>query len=124
MDKKVIIGGLVGALVTLMFALGILFLLEGLLSELISSISNLAVSFITILLAPVAGGFLAGLIGRSNPLQAGLIAGVAAGIILFAAWVVITGFSIETLLSAVVIIFVWVVMARLASGFARPKKNL
>ncbi len=122
MDKKVIIGGGVGALVTLVFALGILLFLQDALSNTLSSGGNMVISLLTILLAPVAGGFLAGLIGKTKPRQAGLITGLTAGIFVFVAWIVMTGFSFQTLLSGLVIVFVWVVMARLASGFAHPKR--
>jgi hypothetical protein len=122
MDKKVILGGGVGALVTLVFALGILLFLEGLHTGFLSSGSNMVISLLIILLAPIAGGFLAGMISRSKPRQAGMMTGLAAGCLIFAAWIVVTGFSFETLLSGLVIVFVWVVMARAASGFAPPKR--
>ena len=79
------------------------------------------ISVITILLAPVAGGFLAGLIGRSNPQKAALFAGLSASFLIFIAWLVLTGFEGSTLLSGLVIVFIWTVLARLASGFVRPK---
>lgn len=85
MDKKVIIGGGIGALVTLVFALGILLFLEGVLTDLLALVGNTVISLTTILLAPIAGGFLAGLISPSKPRQAGLIAGLAAGIFIFIA---------------------------------------
>jgi len=122
MDRKTIIGGIVGAIVTLLFALGILYFMESVIKLMLSSISNVVISLLTILLAPMAGGFLAGLISPVKPLKAGLITGLTAGIFILIAWVVIMGFSYGTLLSGCMIVFVWVVLARLASGFAQSKK--
>jgi hypothetical protein len=122
MDKKVILGGGIGALVILVFALGLLLFLEGIPLDVFSLGENRVVSLIIILLAPIAGGFLAGLVSKSKPRQAGLIAGLTAGFFLLVTWIVMTDFSFETLMSGMVIVFVWVVLARLASTFAHPRR--
>ena len=119
MEKKVIFGGIAGAAVIIVFTLALTLVFDSFLTELISSTSNVLISLLVVLLAPIAGGFLAGLVGKSNPLQAGLLAGLIAGVFMFIAWLVIVGFSLETVLSGLVILFVWVVLARVASGFAR-----
>jgi hypothetical protein len=121
MDKKVILGGVVGAIVILAFAFSILLIINSFFPGLISGANNLLIGLIPFLLAPVAGGFLAGLIGRQDPLKSGLMAGVIASLIVFIAWLVIAGLSLETILSGLVIVFVWVVLARIAAGFAQPR---
>ena len=75
------------------------------------------------LLAPVAGGFLSGLIGKSNPLQAGLIAGLLAGLVVFIGWIAYAGLQVESILSGIVIVFLWVILARVMAGFAQPRKK-
>ncbi len=119
MEKKVIFGGIAGAAVIIIFMLALTLVFDSFLTKLISSTSNVLISLLVVLLAPIAGGFLAGLVGKSNPFQAGLLAGLIAGVFMFIAWLVIVGFSLETVLSGLVILFVWVVLARVASGFAR-----
>jgi len=119
MEKKVIFGGIAGAAVIIIFTLALMLVFDSFFAELISSTSNVLISLLVVLLAPIAGGFLAGLVGKPNPLQAGLLAGLIAGVFMFIAWLVIAGFSLETILSGLVILFVWVILARVASGFAR-----
>ncbi len=121
MIQKTILGAAVGAVTTLLLTFGIIFGLTSFSGSLTSSTVNTVISTMTILLAPVAGGFLAGLIGRSNPKKAGLFAGLSASLVILAAWLILTGFNSSTLVSGVVIIFIWVILARLASSFVRPK---
>jgi hypothetical protein len=127
MDKKVLFGGIVGAVATLAFVFALLLIVNSFFVNIPTLTPNIVIGLITLLLAPIAGGFLAGLISRSNPLQAGLIAGLIASLIVFVAWLVIAGFSLETSLSGLVVVFCWVVLARMASSFAQPghkiKKN-
>ena len=111
---------MIGALVIVMIAIGLPLLFNNFRMTLDGSASNLAFSLIAVLLGPVAGGFLAGWIGRPKPRQAGLIAGTIASLLVLAAWLVITGVSLQTFISGGVVVFVWVVLARLASGFAQP----
>jgi hypothetical protein len=40
--------------------------------------------------------------------------------VVFIAWLAMTALTIETILSGLVIVFVWIMLARLASGFALP----
>lgn len=122
MNKRVILGGVVGGVVVLAFAFSILLLFNGALPALTSG-SSLWVSLLPMMLAPVAGGFLSGLIGKTNPRQAGLIAGSLAGLVIFVGWVILSGLSLETVLSGVVIVLLWVVLARTMAGFAQPRKK-
>ncbi len=122
MNKRVILGGVVGGVVILAFAFSILMLLDGVLPALTSG-SNLWMGWLSMMLAPVAGGFLSGLIGKPNPLKAGLIAGLLAGLIVFIGWVVYAGLSVETILSGIVIVLLWVVLARVMAGYAQPRKK-
>ncbi len=121
MDRKVILGGIGGGLVILAFALSILLIVNSFFPSLIANGNNLLVGMIPLLLAPIAGGFLAGLIGRSNPLQAGLIAGLLASLVIFIGWLIFVGLSVETILSGLVIVFLWVILARVFAGFAQPR---
>ncbi len=121
MDKKVILGGVGGGLVILAFALSILLIVNSFFPGMVANGDNLLVGMIPLLLAPIAGGFLAGLIGRPNPRQAGLIAGLLASLVIFIGWLVIVGLSVETILSGLVIIFLWVILARLFAGFSQPR---
>lgn len=117
MNKKVFIGGMVGGAVTLVFAFTLLFVLNGLFMDLVSLSNNVVVGFITLVLAPVSGGFLAGLIGRHDPRKAGLIAGLTASLFVFAAWLLVSGLSFQTILTGLAIIFVWVMLSRVGGGF-------
>lgn len=117
MDKKVFIGGIVGGAVTLVFAFTLLLVLNGFFMDFAAISNNAVVGIITILLTPVAGGFLAGLIGRQDPRKAGLIAGLTASLFIFAAWLVVSGLSFQTILTGLAIVFVWVMLSRLSGGF-------
>lgn len=119
MDKKVIIGGMVGAAVIFVFSFGMLLLLSQWLTNLATSTTNLLVSLIIFLLAPVGGGFLAGMIGKPNPRRAGLVAGANAGVLVLIGFLMVFGFSLQTLLIGLVVVFVWVVLARISAGFYR-----
>lgn len=122
MDKRVIFGGGIGGIVILAFAFSILLIVNSFFPALVSG-SNLWVGMAPLLLAPVAGGFLAGLIGKANPPQAGLIAGLIAGLVVFLGWVVYVGLHIESILSGIVIVFLWVILARIMAGFAQPRNK-
>lgn len=120
MDKRVIFGGVVGALVIVAFALGSPLSLNRFSLDSISW-NNLLLSLVVLLMAPIAGGFLAGWIGDKNPRQAGLLAGFGAGLVLLIAWSVIVGCSLEASLSAVVIGFIWVFLSRVGAGFSSTR---
>lgn len=121
MDKKVLWGGLAGSVVILAFAISMILIVNSFFPGLISGTNNLLIGLIPLLLAPAGGGFLAGLVGRSNPRQAGLIAGLVASLVVFVAWLVFVGLSLETILSGLVIVFVWVILARVMAAFAQPR---
>ncbi len=123
MKKKLILASLVGAFVILGFAFAILLIINSFFPGIVARGNNFLLSLIPFLLAPAAGGFMAGLMSREKPLQAGLFAGLIAGLIVLIAWLVVVGLSMETVLSGLVILFVWVVIARTFSGFSQPKIN-
>lgn len=122
MNKRVILGGVVGGVVILVFSFSILVIVNSFFPELTTG-SNLWMGLLPMILAPVAGGFLSGLIGKQNPMQAGLIAGLLAGLVVFIGWVIYTGLRVETVLSGIVIVLLWVVLARVMAGFAQPRKE-
>ena len=117
MNKKVIIGGVVGGAVIFVFSFGLLLLFNQWLTNLAASTTNLFVSLIIFLLAPISGGFLAGMIGKPNPRRAGLVAGTAAGVLVLIGLLLVFGFSFQTLLTGLAVVFVWVVLARISAGF-------
>ena len=122
MNKRVILGGVVGGVVILAFSFSILLLLDGVLPALASG-STPWMGLLPMMLAPVAGGFLSGLIGKADPRKAGLIAGLLAGVVVFIGWVAYTGLSLDTILSGIVIVLLWVILARVMAGFAQPRQK-
>jgi len=116
-NKLVLLGGLSGAFLILFFTIGS-FSLFNQFSDL--SISNLVIASVLLLFAPLAGGFVAGKIGKTNPRKAGLIAGSGAGLVVWITWLIVAGVSFQNLLSGMVILVIWVFLARLASGFINP----
>ena len=120
MNKRVILGGVVGGVVILGFSFSILVIVNSIFPGLTTG-SNLWMGLLPMTLAPVAGGFLSGLIGKTNPLLAGTIAGLLAGLAVFIGWVVFTGLRMDTILSGIVIVLLWVVLARVMAGFAQPR---
>ncbi len=121
MKNKAVFGGIMGALAILLITFAMFLVLADIFDmALLESTTGIVISAVVILVAPFAGGFLAGLLGREDPRQAGLLAGLIASLVVFMAWLVMTALSIETILSGLVIVFVWIVLARLASGFTIP----
>lgn len=118
MDKRTLLGGLTGSILILVFSLAPLLLLNQVLDF---TGSNLVIGSMLILLAPIAGGFTAGKISKTNPRLAGLIAGLGASLVVWIAWLFIAGISLQNMISGLVILFIWVLLARLASGFASTK---
>ncbi len=122
MNKRVFVGGVVGAVVILVFTIGILWGFGSFSDQWGSSPANMVISVITILVTPIAGGFTAALISKSQPHKAGIIAGLGASLVIFIAWLILMGINGSTLLSGLVIGFIWVGLARIASGFVKPVK--
>ncbi len=118
MNRKVVLGGVVGAVVIFLISFGLLMLSTQLLTDLAASTTNLVVSLVIFLLAPLGGGFLAGKIGKPNPLRAGLVAGAIAGALILFVFLLIFGFSFQTLLTGLVVVFVWVILSRISAGFS------
>ena len=119
MDRKVILGGILGAVLIFVFSFGLLLLFNQALLTLAAFTTNFMVSLVIFLLAPLAGGFIGGMIGKVNPHRVGLIAGTLAGVMLLAAFSFVSGFSLQTLSTGLVVLFVWVVLARTSAGFAK-----
>jgi hypothetical protein len=117
-DKKGVLGAVLGAGITLIFSLGSLLVLNNFSLERISPESNGPFGLLIVLMAPIAGGFLAGIIYQKNPRQAGLFAGIGASLVVFMAWMVISDFSWGGVLGGMVIGFVWIFISRLGGGFA------
>ena len=120
LDKQVILGWAVGSLAMLTFSLGSLFL-SGYPEDSIISQEYVLFNLVIIIMSPFAGGFIAGLIGRSNPRRAGILSGVVGSMVLFILWLVFAGITWQGILSGLVLVFVWVFFARLGGGFASPR---
>jgi hypothetical protein len=121
MERRVILGGLVGGVVTLLFAFSIVFLLNSYLPELYTSEGSWVLGLLPALLAPMAGGFLAGVIARPKVREAGTIAGGLAGGVILVGWLVLMGGSFAVVLRGAVIALVVFLFARTFSGFARVR---
>lgn len=119
--RKMILGGLVGGMVTLIFAISLVFVMNTLLSDQISIDASGWMSLVPVLLAPMAGGFLSGLLAKEQAKQAGWIAGGLAGAVIMIAWIVLMGFNYQMILRGVVLCLVIAVVTRVFSGFAQPK---
>lgn len=122
MDNRIIAGALVGTLVMLILSLGSLVLFARFSGDLITSTNSMLLNLVAVLMAPIAGGFVAGLIGRANPRQAGLLAGSGASFVILFSWLAITGLSLGTIISGLVIGLLWVFLSRLGAGFSIQNK--
>lgn len=121
MDIKVILGGIIGGLLIIVFALAILLIVNSVLDVGESSVGTIILIFVPLILAPFGGGFLAGKFGKLNPRQSGIIAGLLAGLFIMMAWFFINNLNMETLISGVLILVMWVILAVLASGLSLGK---
>jgi hypothetical protein len=121
MERRVLLGGLVGGLVTLLFAFSIVFLLNSYLPGFYASDGSWALGLLPLLLAPMAGGFLAGVIAKQNVRKAGSIAGGLAGIVILVGWLFLMGGSFAMALRGAVVALVIFAFARTFSGFARGR---
>ncbi|MBG0786653.1 MAG: hypothetical protein H0S79_16270 [Anaerolineaceae bacterium] len=115
-----ILGGVIGGLVILIFALSIVFLMNSLSPEFSAGEVGL-IGLAPALLAPMAGGFLAGLLAKEKAQQAGWIAGGLAGVVILVVWVILMGFSLQAILRGIVLCLVIAMVARAFAGFAKPK---
>ncbi len=120
MDKKALLGSAAGGLAMLAFAFGLL-LLIGQPLDIRSLAENLLVTGLVSLLAPIAGGFLAGLIGKGHARQAGLLAGLGASLVVLVFWLANTGLTWEAALSGLALVFVWGALARIGAVLALPR---
>lgn len=121
MDHKSVFGGLLGALITLIFSLGSLLVLNDFSAGSLAVTSPMPLGLVIMLMAPVAGGFSAGLIGHDNPHQAGLITGIGASLVILITWSVISGISWAAILGGLVISFVWIFLSRIGAGFTSSR---
>lgn len=121
MERRVLLGGLAGGVVTLLFAASIVFLLDSYLPGLYASDGSWILGLLPALLAPMAGGFLAGVIAQQNVRQAGAIAGGLAGGVILVGWLIVMGVSLTMVLRGAVVALVVFVFARTFSGFARTR---
>ncbi|MBG0770737.1 MAG: hypothetical protein H0S82_03465 [Anaerolineaceae bacterium] len=119
--QKVILGGVVGGLVTLIFAISLVFVMNSLLPDQFSFGTTGLTGLVPVLLAPMAGGFLSGLLAKEQAKQAGWITGGLAGTVILIGWIALMGFNLQTTLRGVVLCMVVAIIARLFSGFAQPK---
>lgn len=120
MDRRILLGGIIGALLMLIFALGSL-IGSGISEGRFFVQNNLLFNLAMMLLSPIAGGFLAGLISRTNPWRAGLLAGLVGSMVLFILWLVFSGVSWQAMVSGLVVVFVWTFLARIGSGFSTSR---
>ena len=123
MDEKVGLAGVAGALMMLVFAFSSLLIINGFSLDQIALPSNLLRSLIIMLMSPIAVCFLAGLIAHEKFRQVGLIAGLIVGPVVLIAWLVLVGNLWETLLSGLVVMFVWIFISRLGSGFSTGRQS-
>jgi hypothetical protein len=123
MNMKVGLGGLVGALLMLVFALSSLLVINGFALDQIAMASNALLSLIIMLMSPISGGFLAGLIAQEKPRQAGSLAGSIAGLTVLITWLAMMGISWDTLLSGLVVAFLWTILSRLGACFTSSRHS-
>lgn len=119
--RKVIFSGVVGGIVILVFAFFIVFLMRDLYPGLFSADQTNLFGLAPALIAPMAGGFLAGLLAKEKAKQAGWVAGGLAGLAILVGWVLLMGFSVQTILSGLVLGIVIAIVSRVFSGFAEPQ---
>lgn len=123
MDKKVVLGGVLGGLTILAVGVVILFAFNGFAPGLLANTSNVFLGLIPLVIAPIAGGFLAGFIARKDPKKAGLIAGVLAALVLLIGWLIVVGLSLDTVVGGIAVGLVWVVLARIFAGFGAARSR-
>ncbi len=120
-DRKVIWGGIGGGAAILAVGVVVLFAFNGFAPGLLASTGNVLIGLVPLVLAPIAGGFLAGLIAKPDPKRAGLIAGLLAALVLLAGWLVVVGLTLDAVVGGLVVGFIWVILARVFAGFAVPR---
>jgi hypothetical protein len=121
MKSRVILGGIAGGVVILLFAFFMVYLLNSYLPGIYAGETSWLIGLIPMILSSIAGGFLAGIIARPDVRKAGMIAGGLAGAVIMVAWVVIMPEGLAVALRGVVIALVVLAFARAFSGFARQR---
>ena len=89
-----------------------------LLSLVASSTVTTLLSILLIVLCPFAGGFLTGLIVKKDHARHGLITGLAAGLCLAIAALIMLGFTTEYALVSIFLVLSWAFLSRLGASLA------
>lgn len=121
MKSKVVLGGIVGGVVILLFAFFMVFVVNSYFPGLYAGKTSWLVGLVPVLLAPMGGGFLAGIIARQETRKAGTIAGALAGVLILIAWVVVMRGGFGMVLRGVVLGLIVLALARAFAGFAQPR---
>jgi hypothetical protein len=121
MNRRVILGGITGGVAILAVGVVVLLAFNGFAPGLLAGTSNVLIGLVPLVLAPIAGGFLSGLIAKSDPKRAGLIAGLLATLVLLIGWLIVVGLTFDTVVGGLVVGFVWVILARIFAGFAAAR---
>lgn len=116
-----VLGGVLGAMIALLFSLGSLLLFYDFSLGLLVSIRNMPLGLIILVLAPIAGGFSAGMIGKDDVRRAGLIARVGASSVVFITWLFISWGALDEALSGLVVGLVWIFLSYFGSSLASKK---
>ena len=120
--RKGVLGGVIGAVVTLLFLYSYFYLWNVYFSDISSFlILGCSISWTLQFMAPMAGGFLAGLIAKEDAKLAGWLAGSLAGLVMIIALAIPNGYTLETFVGTLVEMVVLVVISRVFAGFAMPK---
>lgn len=94
-----------------------------LISLLSSTTTVTLLSLLTIVLSPLAGGFLTGLLVKNERGTSGLICGLSSGILLSIAAILLLGFSYQYLLLEVFLIVSWAFLSRMGATLSKPIRN-
>jgi len=114
MNTRRIIAIIAGVLLTLTSAYFGYFQASAMIGTQAGSILNVAI----LIVAPYAGGFLAGLIAKDTRRQVGLICGISAGTIMIIAAFLLLDVSIQMTLILLLLLILWTFLARLGARMA------
>lgn len=118
---RVIISGVVGGVATLVFALALIYLMSSFFPNDFSLGADSSLTLLPAFLAPIAGGFLAGLLAKDQAKQAGWIAGVLAGVVMLISWIWLMGFGYQVVLRGVVVFLLVAGLTRAFAGFSQKR---
>jgi hypothetical protein len=123
MRKEVILGGIAGAAVILILTLLMLLVIDNFITDFLSPTGNILVGFLVVVLAHIAGGFLAGLLAHPDQQFAGFLAGLIAGLVMVVVWLFIVGISSQTIMGGLIVLILWIILAWAGSAFTRHSKK-